>query len=154
MGKAIFATIFKKLNSVKKSKDTNICLDPLRGLNPGGDFDNLKPRNLENIVTESCNGGCLELLGTETANGKGIDILVHMLHFNADILSTFVGMKTAREKIQSYLFKVCKYVHHHTIQINHQPDATISPVYYLDVYLQLNMFRASSRPSSGAQQLM
>jgi hypothetical protein len=35
------------------------------------------------------------------------------------------------------------------IQINHQPDATIS-VYYPDVYLQL-MFRAFSRPSSGAQ---
>jgi hypothetical protein len=27
------------------------------------------------------------------------------------------------------------------IQINYQLDATISPVYYLDVYLQLNMFR-------------
>jgi hypothetical protein len=39
------------------------------------------------------------------------------------------------------------------IQINHQPDATISPVYYPDIYLQLNMFWASSRPSSGAQQL-
>jgi hypothetical protein len=24
-----------------------------------------------------------------------------------------------------YQFKVCKSVHHHTIQINHQPDATI-----------------------------
>ena len=44
-------------------------------------------------------------------------------------------------------------MHHHTIQINHQPDATVSPVYYPDVYLQLNMFRASSRPSSGVQQL-
>jgi len=40
-----------------------------------------------------------------------------------------------------------------SIQINHQLDAIISPVYYPDVYLQLNMFRASSRPSSGAQQL-
>ena len=39
------------------------------------------------------------------------------------------------------------------IQINHQLDATLSPVYYPDVYLRLNMFRASSRPSSGAQQL-
>jgi hypothetical protein len=29
------------------------------------------------------------------------------------------------------VFKVCKSVHHHTIQINHQLDATISPVYYL-----------------------
>jgi len=28
------------------------------------------------------------------------------------------------------------------IQINYQLDATISPVYYLDIYLQLNMFRA------------
>jgi len=42
-------------------------------------------------------------------------------------------------------------VHHRTIQINHQPDATIFPVYFPDVYLQLNMFRAFSRPSSGAQ---
>jgi len=50
-------------------------------------------------------------------------------------------------------FKVCKSVHHHTIQINHQLDAGVSPVYYSDVYLQLNMFWASSRPSSGAQQL-
>jgi hypothetical protein len=40
------------------------------------------------------------------------------------------------------LFKVCKSVHHHTIQINHRLDATISPVYYPDVYLQLSMFRA------------
>jgi hypothetical protein len=28
-------------------------------------------------------------------------------------------------------FKVCKSVHHHTIQINHLLDATVSPVYYL-----------------------
>jgi hypothetical protein len=41
----------------------------------------------------------------------------------------------------------------HTIQINHQLGATISPVYYVDVYLRLNMFRATPRPSSGAQQL-
>jgi hypothetical protein len=44
-------------------------------------------------------------------------------------------------------------VRHHTIQIYDQLNATVSPVYYLDVYLQLHMFRASSRPSSGAQQL-
>ena len=30
-----------------------------------------------------------------------------------------------------FKFKVCKSVPHHTIQINHQLDATISPVYYL-----------------------
>jgi hypothetical protein len=39
------------------------------------------------------------------------------------------------------------------IQIIHRLDATISPVYDPDVYLQLNMFREFSRPSSGAQQL-
>jgi hypothetical protein len=34
-----------------------------------------------------------------------------------------------------------------------QLDATISQVYYLNIYVQLNMFQTSSRPSSGAQQL-
>jgi len=37
------------------------------------------------------------------------------------------------------------------IPINHQLDTTVPPVYYPDVYLQLNMFRVSSHPSSGAQ---
>jgi len=31
-----------------------------------------------------------------------------------------------------------------------QPDATFSQVYYLDVYVSLNMFRTPPRPSSGA----
>jgi hypothetical protein len=39
------------------------------------------------------------------------------------------------------------------IQISYQLDAPISPFYYPDVYLQLNMFRAFSCPSSRAQQL-
>jgi hypothetical protein len=51
------------------------------------------------------------------------------------------------------LLKVCNSIHHHTIQINQQIDATISPAYYLDTYLQLNVFRSSSRQSYGAQQL-
>jgi hypothetical protein len=48
-------------------------------------------------------------------------------------------------------FRVNKSVHHRTIQINHQPEATIISVSYPDVYLQLNMFRAFSRLSSGAR---
>jgi hypothetical protein len=52
----------------------------------------------------------------------------------------------------SIQLKVCKSVHHRTIQINHQPDATIFQFIIL-TYLQLNMFRAFSRPSSGAQWL-
>ena len=50
-------------------------------------------------------------------------------------------------------FKVCKSVHHHTVQIN-QPTRCENPSsLLLDVYLQLNMFRQSSHSSSGAQQL-
>jgi hypothetical protein len=51
----------------------------------------------------------------------------------------------------TFKFKVCKSLHHHMIQIDHQPDATTFPVYYPEVYLQLNMFWAFSCPSSGAQ---
>jgi hypothetical protein len=50
-------------------------------------------------------------------------------------------------------FKVCKSVHHHTIQINQTTKCNNFSSLLLDVYVQLNMFRASSRPSSGAQQL-
>jgi hypothetical protein len=39
--------------------------------------------------------------------------------------------------------KVCKSVHHHTIQINHQPDATISPVYYLTFIYSSTCFERS-----------
>ena len=50
-------------------------------------------------------------------------------------------------------FKVCNSVHHHTIQINQPTRWKIFSSLLLDVYVQLNMFRASSRPSPGAQQL-
>jgi hypothetical protein len=44
-------------------------------------------------------------------------------------------------------------VHHHTIQTNQPNRYKNFSSLILDVYLQLNMFRASLRPSSGAQQL-
>jgi hypothetical protein len=44
-------------------------------------------------------------------------------------------------------------VHHHTIQINQPTRCNNFSSLLLDVYLQLNMFQASSRPLSGAQQL-
>ena len=50
-------------------------------------------------------------------------------------------------------FKVCKSVHHHTFQINQPTRCNNFSSLLLDVYVQLNMFRASSRLSSGAQQL-
>jgi len=44
-------------------------------------------------------------------------------------------------------------VHHHTFQINQPTRCDNFSSLLLDVYVQLNMFRASSRPSLGAQQL-
>jgi len=41
-------------------------------------------------------------------------------------------------------------VHHHTIQINQPTRCKKFWSVLLDVYVQLNTFRASSRPSSGA----
>jgi hypothetical protein len=51
------------------------------------------------------------------------------------------------------MFKVCKSVHHCTIQINQPTGCNNFSSLLFDVYVQLNMFWASSRPSSGAQQL-
>ena len=50
-------------------------------------------------------------------------------------------------------FKVYKSLHHHTIPINQPTRCNNFPSLLLDVYARLNIFRASSRPSSGAQQL-
>jgi hypothetical protein len=44
-------------------------------------------------------------------------------------------------------------MHCHTIQINQPTRCNNLSSLFLDVYLQLNMFQASSRPLSGAQQL-
>jgi hypothetical protein len=44
-------------------------------------------------------------------------------------------------------------VYHHTNQINQPKKCNNFSSLLLDVYVQLNMFRASSRPSSVAQQL-
>jgi hypothetical protein len=48
------------------------------------------------------------------------------------------------------LFKVCKSVHHHTIQINHRLDAIISPVYYLTFIYSSTCF---GRPHAHHQKL-
>jgi len=44
-------------------------------------------------------------------------------------------------------------VHHHSIKINQTTRYNNFSSLLFDVYVQLNMFRASSRPSPGAQQL-
>jgi hypothetical protein len=47
-------------------------------------------------------------------------------------------------------FDVCKSVHHHTIQIIQPTRCGSFTSLLLDVYVWLNMFRASHRPSLGA----
>jgi hypothetical protein len=47
-------------------------------------------------------------------------------------------------------FKFCKSVHYPTIQINQPTRCKNFSSLLLDVYVQLNMFRAFPRPSSGA----
>ena len=55
--------------------------------------------------------------------------------------------------VGSYNFKVCKSVHHHTVPIIQPTRCNSFPSLLLDVYVRHHMFRASLRPSSGAQQL-
>jgi hypothetical protein len=49
----------------------------------------------------------------------------------------------------NYEFDVRKSVHHHTIQITQPTRRNNFTSSLLDVYVWLNMFRASTRPSSG-----
>ena len=71
-----------------------------------------------------------------------------------DILCHILSCQVTRILIQcEYNFKVCQSVHHHTFQINQPTRCKNFSSLLFDVYVKLNMFRASSRPSSGAQQL-
>ena len=84
----------------------------------------------------------------------GRSVMNYTLNFNLvfnKITCAFLGEQITL--LVNFTFKFCKSVHHRTIQINHQPGAKISQVSYPDVYLQLNVLRAFSRQSSGAQRL-
>jgi len=56
-----------------------------------------------------------------------------------------------QRKNNGFEFKVCKSVHHHSFQINQPTRCNNFSSLLIDVYsyVQLNMFRAFSRPSSG-----
>jgi hypothetical protein len=94
-----------------------------------------------------------------------LHIIQHKLHKSMQLLNLCPAIYILMQKavilntcciVRKFLATVnkkCLVSETNTLQINHQLDATTSPVYYPDVYLQLNMFRASSCPSSVAQQL-
>ena len=71
---------------------------------------------------------------------------------NDKMTTNMAHMKHTHTK-QTTVIKACKSVYHHTVQINQPTRWNSFSSLLLDVYVQLNMFRASSRPSSGAQQL-
>jgi hypothetical protein len=80
------------------------------------------------------------------------------IYVHAGVNSTVLFVVTnARLRIKwvklIFKFKVFKSVHHHTSQLNQPTRCNDFSSLLFDIYLQLNMFRASSRPSSGAQQL-
>ena len=56
----------------------------------------------------------------------------------------------ADETLDTFKFRGCKSVQHHTFNWINQRDAATSQVYYLSLIIQLDAFRASSCPSSGA----
>jgi len=58
-----------------------------------------------------------------------------------------------REDDYAFKFKICKSVHSQTIQINQPTRCNNFSNLVLEVYVQLNMFQAFSRPSLGAQKL-
>jgi len=63
---------------------------------------------------------------------------------------TFCEKCRQQVHMQVCKFKVCRSVLHHTMQINQPTRCKNFSSLLLDVYIQLNMFRASSRPLSGA----
>jgi len=84
---------------------------------------------------------------------SGFKGLIHYSHFFSKLLIRDKQAQNIVLEMLAWKSKFCKTVHHHTIQINQPTRCNIFSSLLLDVYVQLNMFRASSRPSSGAQQL-
>ena len=76
-----------------------------------------------------------------------------MLHFQKG-QQNVINQGTQIPQLSNFhIFKVCQSMHHHTIKVNQPTRCNNFSSLLFDVYVQLNMFRASSRPSSGAQQL-
>jgi len=83
--------------------------------------------------------------GTRSSTLKETCCILKNVYQNTNVNTVFTNLNIK--------FKVCKSMHHHTIQITQPTRCNNFSSLLPDVYVQLNMFRASSRPSSGAQQL-
>jgi hypothetical protein len=71
----------------------------------------------------------------------------------AQLHDRYMIMSKTNKQTNVHKFKICKSVRHHTIQINQPTKRNNFSSLLLGVYVQLNMFRVSSRPSLRAQQL-
>jgi len=69
---------------------------------------------------------------TKYINSSDLHIIIICYHNYIGYLQLYTRNKT---------FKVCKPVHHHTIQINQQTRCNSFTSLLLDVYVWLNMFR-------------
>jgi hypothetical protein len=87
---------------------------------------------------------------TEKGNKYLLTFVYHFTRFCEAIRIARHDTETIARNLKR---KICKSVHHHTVQLNQPTRCNNFSSLLLDVYVQLNMFRASSRPSSGAQQL-
>jgi len=96
----------------------------------------------------------LDIVGRLPNTEKGNKYLLTFVdHFTRFCEAIRIAKQDTETIARNLKFKVCKSVHHHTIQINQPTRCKSFSSLFLDVYVQLNMFRVSSRPSSGAQQL-
>jgi hypothetical protein len=97
---------------------------------------------LEQYVTEHCKPICCNMWYEDTGDDAlGIGNLRVSLNRIDDVLKS-VGICT--------IFNSCA-TRYYTIQINQPTRCNNFASWLFDVYVQLNMFRASSRPSTGAQ---
>ena len=154
---------------------------PLKTLpNPKHRVTNLRPTRLPyifegtslNLQPEdtSCNGDSAQLNQGSSLNNLQLLTNLFLRQFLSRILFpvsavvSYLSSCDAHQQAQQFVigtvifaiiklsdFKVCMSVHHHTIQTNQSTRCNNSSGLLLDVYVQLNMFRASLRPSSGAQ---
>ena len=108
-------------------------------------------------ISHLCSSVVTSLLGKFYYNGSAIVLVWQSLPVMCTLVS--VSQHVTDCSLQLGLFikssiKSCINLEsEHIIQINQPTKCNNLSSLFLGVYLQLNMFRASSRPSSGAQQL-